>query len=97
MNLGIHQGKWPLNTSGSNKNSVFTVCFLALKQQQQQHPFYSPLSGTTRVSRYQKAKTSLDLQDQEVVSGNGISWAICKSAPRRSIAPLSFSQARCVS
>jgi len=40
------------------------------------------LSGTTRVSRYQKGKTKLDLLEQEIVSGSGICWAICKSAPR---------------
>ena len=44
------------------------------------------LSRTTRVSRYQKgktrkAKTNLDLLEQEIVSGSGICWAICKSAP----------------
>ena len=27
-------------------------------------------------------KTNLDLLEQEIVSGSGISWAICKSAPR---------------
>jgi len=42
------------------------------------------MSGTTRVSRYQKGKTrtvkaNLDLLEQEIVSGSGISWAICKS------------------
>jgi len=31
------------------------------------------------VSWYQKGKTNLK---QEIVSGSGISWAICKSAPR---------------
>jgi len=41
---------------------------------------------TTRVIRYQrgktrKVKTNLDLLEQEMVSGNGICWAICKSAP----------------
>jgi len=41
------------------------------------------LSGTTRVSRYQKGKTwkgktNLDLLEQEIVSGSGICWAICK-------------------
>ena len=51
-------------------------------RQQQQHPFNAPLSRTTRVSYYQKGKTSLDLLEQEIVSGSGISWAICKSAPR---------------
>jgi len=47
-------------------------------------PFYCPLgflSGTTRVSRHQKGKASLDLLDQEIVSSSGISWAICKYAP----------------
>ena len=44
--------------------------------------FSGPSSGTTRVSRYQKGKTNLDLPKQETVSGSGISWAICKSAPR---------------
>jgi len=38
------------------------------------------MSGTTRVSRYQKGKTrkvktNLDLLEQEIVSGSGISWA----------------------
>jgi len=39
------------------------------------------LLRTTQVSWYQKIKTSLDLLVQEIVSGSGISWAICKSAP----------------
>ena len=40
------------------------------------------LSGTTHVSRFQKGKTNLDLLEQETVRDSGISWAICKSAPR---------------
>jgi len=40
------------------------------------------LSGTTWESQYQKGKTNLDLLEQEIMSGSGISWAICKSAPR---------------
>jgi len=46
------------------------------------------LSGTTWVSQYQKGKTNqegktnLDLLEQEIVSGSGISWAMCKSTPR---------------
>jgi len=28
-------------------------------------------------------KTNLDLLEQEIVSGSGISWAICISAPDR--------------
>ena len=46
------------------------------------HPFNRPLSGTTRVSRYQKGKPICILLKQETVSGSGISWTICKSAPR---------------
>jgi len=34
------------------------------------------------VSRYQKGKTSLGLLEQEIVSGSGISSAICKCASR---------------
>jgi len=39
------------------------------------------LSGTTWVSWHQEGKTNLDLLEQEIVSGSGISWAIFKSAP----------------
>ena len=46
------------------------------------HPFIGPLSRTTQVSRYQKVKPIWILQKQQTVSGSGISWAICKSAPR---------------
>ena len=48
-------------------------------------PVYWPFSresGTTRVSRYRKVQPIWILLKQETVSGNGISWAICKSAPR---------------
>jgi len=38
------------------------------------HPFNGPLSGTTRVSQYQKSKTNLDLLEQETVSDSGINW-----------------------
>jgi len=47
-------------------------------------PFYGPLDFVRDyqgVSRYQKGKTNLDLLEQEIVSGSGISCAICKSAP----------------
>ena len=46
------------------------------------HPFNGTLSGSTQVSRYQKGKSIWILLEQETVSGNGISWAICKSTPR---------------
>ena len=46
------------------------------------YPFNGPFSGTTQVSWYQKGKPTWILVKQETVSGSGISWAICKSAPR---------------
>ena len=46
------------------------------------HPFNDPFSGTTRVSRYQKEKPIWILLTQEIMSGSGISWDICKSASR---------------
>ena len=56
------------------------------------------MSGSNQVSRYQKgktkAKTNLDLLEQEIVSASGICWAICKSAPHAdnhaNIPPLCF-------
>ena len=45
------------------------------------HPFNVPLSGTIRVSRYQKGTTNLDFTEARDNEWHGISWAICKSAP----------------
>jgi len=50
------------------------------------HAFNSLFSRTTLVNRYQKGKTSLDIneaRDDGVLGRNGISWTIRKqSAPR---------------
>ena len=48
------------------------------------HPFNGPLSGTTRLSRYQKGKTktNVDFTEARDSKWSGISWAICKSSPR---------------
>jgi len=43
-------------------------------------PFHKILN-TPLVSRYEKGKPICILLKQETVSGSGISWAICKSAP----------------
>jgi len=40
------------------------------------------LARTTRMNQYQEGKTNLELLEQEIMSSNGISWAICKSASR---------------
>ena len=73
-------------------HSVFTgrMPFLPPNQQRQSteaktttqthtHTFNGPFSGTIQVSRYQKGKTNLDFTEAR---DSGISWAICKSAPR---------------
>ena len=72
---------------GSVSLSAFTKCSAMLfvyhnTTHTHTHTFNGPLSQTTRVSRYQKGKTNLDLLEQETGSGNGISWTICKSASR---------------
>jgi len=59
-----------------------TYYLLVITSKQQQHSFIGPLSGTIQVSQNHKGKTNLDLLQQETVNGTGISWTICKSAPR---------------
>ena len=62
--------------------STFFCLFLTFCTTLLLHVFNVLLSGTTWVSRYQKGKTNLDILEQEIVSDSGISWTICKSAPR---------------
>jgi len=55
--------------------SLFTLFYTAL---QHTHTIilllFWILFGTTRMSRYQKGKTNLDLLEQEKVSGSGSAW-----------------------
>ena len=46
------------------------------------HPFNGPFPGIPRWAGNRKVKPIWILLKQETVSGSGISWAICKSAPR---------------
>ena len=46
------------------------------------HSFSGPFSGTPRKAGIKKVKPIWILLKQETVSGSGISWAMCKSAPR---------------
>ena len=46
------------------------------------HPFNGPFPGLPRRAGTRKVKSILILLNQETMSGGGISWAICKSAPR---------------
>ena len=67
------------------------------------HPFNGPLSGTTRVSRYQKGKTNLDFteaRDSEWQWNPLGRMQVCTSLQtdnHASTPPLSFLQARCPS
>ena len=72
--------------SNSTENNWWTLlhCFCqVVPKHTHTQPFNGPLFGTTQVSRYQKGKTNLDFAEARgTVSGSGIRWAICKSAPR---------------
>jgi len=46
------------------------------------HPFNGPFPGLPRWAGTRKVKPVWILLKQETVSSSGISWAICKSAPR---------------
>ena len=67
------------------------------------HPFNGPLSGTTRVSRYQKGKTNLDFteaRDSEWQWHQLGHMQVCISLQTdndASTQPLSFLQAGCLS
>ena len=63
--------------SATSKHRRQKHCLVTVLQ-----PFNGLFSRTTWVSRYQKGKPVWILLEQETVSGSGISWAICKSAPR---------------
>jgi len=68
-----------------------------------QHPFNGPLSGTTRVSRYQKGKTNLDFteaRDSEWQWHHLGHMPVCtllQTDNHASTPPLSFLQAGCPS
>ena len=94
MKLTTHVISWAFSVTTQNKAarrktaSMTERSWRALlvlsrpNHSQHTHPFHGPFSGTTQVSRYQKGKLIWILQKQETVSSSGISWAICRSAPR---------------
>ena len=53
-----------------------------LQLQLHTHPFKGPFPGLPRWANTRKVKPIWILLKQETASGSGISWAICKSAPR---------------
>jgi len=71
-------GRWQQRCSLSL--SILQLLLLLL------HPFNGLFSSTTLISRYQKGKTSLDLNDARgdgVLGCSGISWTICKQSALR--------------
>ena len=70
-----------------------TLCYI--------HPFNGPLSGTTRVNRYQKGKTNLDFTEARDSELHQLGhMQVCTSIQtdnHASIPPLSFLQAGCPS
>ena len=54
---------------------------LLTSKQTNKHPFNGPLPGLPGWAGTRKVKPIWILLKQETVSGSGISWAICKSAP----------------
>jgi len=76
---------------------------LSLAQHTHTHPFNGPLSGTTRVSRYQKRKTNLDFTEardsewQWHLLGYMQVCTLLQSDNHASTPPLNFLQAGCPS
>ena len=96
------------STAGSKKKWVLYTCATATDKSlcilsQYIHPLNGPLSGTTRVNRYQKGKTNLDFtgaRDSEWQWHQLGHMQICTSLQTNNHAstpPLSFLQAGCPS
>jgi len=62
------------------KHSLLGVTYLQYRHTHTQ-PFNGPFPGLPGSAGTRKVKPIWILVKQETVSGNGISWAICKSAP----------------
>jgi len=58
-----------------------TPCCGKIFKSKHTHPFNGPCPGLPRWAGTRKVKPIWILLKQETVSGTGISWAICKSAP----------------
>jgi len=59
-----------------------SICTVFFTVHTHPHPFNVPFPGLPGWAGTRKAKPIWILLKQETLSGNGISWAICKSAPR---------------
>ena len=61
---------------------LLLLLLVIVKMTTHTHPFNGPFPGLPRWAGTRKVKPVWILLKQETVSGSGISWAICKSAPR---------------
>jgi len=66
----------------SNNKGTCTSPFLPITSHTHTHPFNGPLSGTTRVSRYQKGKINLDFTEARDSEWQWHQLGHIKSAPR---------------
>ena len=95
--------RWSTASTGFWTLRLLLLQFVIMVTHTHTHPFNSPLSGTTRVSRYQKGKTNLDFteaRDREWQWHQLGHMQICTSLQTNNHAstpPLSFLQARCPS
>ena len=80
----IHRGR--TNRSGraaaGARPIIRQTIFMFTHTHTHTHPFNGPFPGLPRSAGTRKVKPIWILLKQETVSGSGISWAICKSAPR---------------
>ena len=87
----------------ATKRTVFELGAQDRQTDHSTHPFNGPLSGTTRVSRYQKGETNLDFteaRDSEWQWHQLGHMQVCTSLQtdnHTSTPPLSFLQAGCLS
>jgi len=80
----IESPPWTRHSSGQLWLQCIIIVIECIKHTHMHTTVLRPswiLSRTTQVSWHQKGKTNLDLLEQEIVNGSGISWAICNSAP----------------
>jgi len=76
------QEKFEINKVIKLSHALSSNRFGLIATQQQQHLFNGPFPGQPWRAGTRKVKPSWILLKQEIVSGSGMRWAICNSAPR---------------
>jgi len=94
-----HMRDWSNTTSARESLvKVFSIFARIVGSTTHTHTHFVPLSGTTRVSRYQKGKTNLDFTGARDSEWQWHQVGMCKSTPRsRQITTPAPHQARCPS